>query len=566
MPKQIHTKGQKANSDDSIIKLKQTIIALGFHIVEQSYSNPIDNIWSISISERDCPQLTSIGVGINKRAALLNALQLFLENLATHYFWINYYLGDELANSKFVHSTKEKWFDVDINDTWPENVLNDELRTLYNPVGELNINNLIDIRSSNIDRGICCIPFQNLLTKDEIYFPLNIVDNLYVNNGSASGSTAEKARVNALCNILKNYVQFKVIAEGISLPDVPNAFLDRFPQLQKTINEIEQAGFSLLLKDASFNGKYPVVNIILLNPKDQGICNSFASNPIFELALESCLIQILKEFDLKTENILPEAGFDMDEIASAKNLEQQFNKSRGITAWDSLKNNSNNEYYDWSNEYSKLNDNEIFKQLCKIIQAEGNDIFIAEYNDHGIYTCKVLVPSMSEIYPVDDLVWENNNAGINVRDRILEKNKSIQDCERLIEDLEDLDLDDELLVSKLIGMSADKDSIFHDLCVAELILLLALKTQDNERMQEGCEWILDYQQTNLHRLKTYKCINTILQLDGMTDYGVVLEKLYTREALNDALALIAGEDVFPLDSEWKEHSLLIEAYKKIIST
>ena len=113
-------------------------------------------------------------------------------------------------------------------------------------------------------------------------------------------------------------------------------------------------------------------------------------------------------------------------------------------------------------------------------------------------------------------------------------------------------------------MPSDAESIFSDLCIAELITLLALKVQDIERIQEGCEWLLHFNNLHPRRLKTYQCINAILQLDVMTDYATALGKLYTVDILKDALALIDGEDVYPLISEWKMHSLLIDGYKKVV--
>jgi len=170
---------------------------------------------------------------------------------------------------------------------------------------------------------------------------------------------------------------------------------------------------------------------------------------------------------------------------------------------------------------------------------------------------------MSEINPIDDLVWENNNAGIDLREAILNEHKSAQECDDLIHQLEALNTDDRYPVSALIGMPADKDSIFADLCVTELITLLALKIQDNERIQEGCEWLIHFRQIDKKRLKTYQCINTLLQLEGMANYAVALEKLYGHETLNNALALIDGEDVFSLKSHWKMHKLLLDGYQKV---
>jgi len=327
---------------------------------------------------------------------------------------------------------------------------------------------------------------------------------------------------------------------------------------------MELAGYPLIVKDASLGGKYPVMALTLLNPQKQGVCVNFGAHPKFEVALEQVLTGLLQGRDLNQMDSFPEAGFDMDEIASPQNLETHFIDSSGIIAWNFLNDKSDYEFTDWDQQDSNSNTAEEFQQLCDMIHVDSNDIFISDHNEIDVYTCRIIVPSISEVYPKDDLVWENNNAGIDVRSQILKVDKTPEECEKLIEDLENLNLDDHYLVSVLIGMPSDADSIFQDLCIAEIITLLALKVQDNERIQEGCEWLLHFQQINQRRLKVYKCINTILQLDGMTNYGTALEKLFTRHILNDALALIDGEDVFPLVCDWEMHSLLIDGYKKII--
>jgi len=578
MTKQIHILDKDATLEVSITTLQQKLLDAGFSIVEQSCLNPVVNVWSVHIRDCDCPLLVSDGKGASKKAALVSALGKFVERLSNHHFWADCYLGGEISNSKFVHFPKEKWFKAPSNGSWPYDVLHgdldDELRNFYNPDGELNASLLIDTTSADRERGICCIPYECVRTGEMINFPINIVDNLYASNGMSAGNSVEEARLKALSEVLESYIKFKIIAEGISLPNITEEVLSRYPKIQAAINEVEAAGYALLLQDASLDGKYPVVVMALLNPKNQGVCVSFSAHPKFEVALERSLTGLFQGRGLDQLDGFAETGFDMDEIASPQNLEKHFIDSSGIVAWNFLNEKSAYEFVDWDKQdTSYINeDNNIlvekaseeFTQLCDLVHAEGNDIFISDHNEIGIYACRIIVPGMSEVYPIDDLVWENNNAGMDIRDQILKADKTLDECEQLIQHLEDLNLDDKHLVSKLIGMPADVSNIFEDLRVAELITLLALKTQDNERIQEGCEWLLHFQKINLHRLKTYQCINTILQLDGMTNYGSALEKLYSRPILNDALALIDGEDIFPLISDWKMYGLLIEAYKKMI--
>ena len=554
--------GKDATLEESIQTMSQKLVQLGFTIIEQSWLNPVANVWSVHICDKDCPLLFTNGKGASQKAALASALGEFFERLATHYFWADYYLGDSIANSKVVHYSNEKWFIFDQANHLPEGLLNEELINFYNPDGMLTAEQLVDINSGNNRRkAICALPFVCERSQQTTYFPVNIIGNLYVSNGMSAGNTVFEARVQALSEIFERFVKFKIIAEGISLPDVPEDVLKRYPKIYAGIKELEAADYGILVQDASLGGEYPVMVVTLLHPDNQGVYASFGAHPTFEVALERALTELLQGRGLDALDGFAEAGFDLDEIASPQNLETHFIDSSGIVSWEFLKNTADYDFVHWQSE-TKTTEEE-YHWLCEKIHQEGNDIYIADYQQIGVYVCRILVPGMSEIYPPDDLVWENNNAGVPFRHLILAKNKSPADCEALIEKLETLNLDDQLPVAAFIGLPADKDSIFCDLRIAELITLLALKAQDSERVQEGIEWLLHFRQINPVRLKTYQCIHTLLQLEGMSQYGHALKKLYGQQTIDQALSLIEGKEVFPLSSDWKMHKCLIKAYKKL---
>jgi len=565
MSTQTHIIGKDAALEDSIATMQQKLLARGFHIVEQSWLNPVANVWSVHIRDRDCPLLFTNGKGASRKAALASALGEFFERLSTHYFWADYYLGNEISQAEFVHYPNEKWFTTAHDDSWPEGLLNKELQAFYNPDGELSPKKLVDANSANHERGICALPYVCERTGETTYFPVNIIGNLYVSNGMSAGNTKYEARVQALSEIFERFVKFKIIAEGICLPRVPDEVLARYPRILAGIQELEAAGFPLLIQDASLGGQYPVMVVTLLHPENQGVYASFGAHPKFEVALERALTELLQGRGLDALGGFSPAGFDLDEIASPQNLETHFIDSSGIVSWEYLRNQPDFEFVDWSDAHRSESTAEEYNWLCERIHAEGNDIYIADYNELGVYACRILVPGMSEIYPADDLVWENNNAGIDLREAILAPNKTPADCVALIESIEALNPDDQHPVAALIGLPADNNSIFADLRIAELITLLALRAQDTDRVQEGCEWLLHFRQINPQRLKTYQCIHDLLQLEGMSQYGEALTKLYGKETLENALSLIEGQDVFPLESDWNMHQLLLEAYKKVIT-
>ena len=57
---------------------------------------------------------------------------------------------------------------------------------------------------------------------------------------------------------------------------------------------MRNAGFGILVKDASLGGQYPVMNVTLLNPGDQGCFSSFGAHPRFAIALERALTELLQ--------------------------------------------------------------------------------------------------------------------------------------------------------------------------------------------------------------------------------------------------------------------------------
>jgi ribosomal protein S12 methylthiotransferase accessory factor len=64
---------------------------------------------------------------------------------------------------------------------------------------------------------------------------------------------------------------------------------------------------------------------------------------------------------------------------------------------------------------------------------------------------------MSEIYPLDDLEWENNSVGNAIREAILHLPElDDEECADLLDTLHELDLQDQRPVAALIGLQPTK--------------------------------------------------------------------------------------------------------------
>ncbi len=560
--------GKDASLESSIRSMQEKLLALDFHVEECSWLNPVDGIWSVHLRERDCPLLFTNGKGASKLAALASALGEFFERLSCNYFWTHYYLGENFAGGAFTHYPREKWFQPGCEGEWPEGLLDPELRLFYNPEGSIEAQALVDLNSGNGERGICALPYQRLKDGASIWFPVNIIGNLYVSNGMSAGNTPFEARSQALAEIFERHVKFRIIAEGICLPEVPEAVLDRYPRIASGVRALRDAGFGILVKDASLGGEYPVMNVTLLNPGDQGCFASFGAHPRFEIALERALTELLQGRALDALSGFPEPGFDLEEISSSPNIEIHFVDSSGVISWNFLGDRPDFEFCDWN--FSSTTE-EDYRWLTGRIHADRRDIYIADFTHLGVYACRVIVPGMSEIYPVDDLEWENNSVGNGIRPAILRLPElTVEECKGLLAALNDLGLADHRPVAELIGLAADAGSAWSELRVGELKTLLALAIGDEEAVREGCDWIRNFEQLSERRRRIYRCIESLLNLDEAARYGDSLRQLYGKETLQQATGLLKRELRFVgLDAPGMTlsgcdlHQRLLVAYGKV---
>jgi ribosomal protein S12 methylthiotransferase accessory factor len=562
-----------ASLESSIRTLQGKLEALGIHVEEKSWLNEIENIWSVHVIDKDCTRLFTNGKGASQLAARASALGEYFERLSTNYFWTHFYLGETIANKDFVHYPNEQWFKLK-GDKWPKELLTPELQKFYNPESTAVASQLIDLNSGNSERGICAIPYKRLRDDKTVLFPVNLIGNLYVSNGMSAGNTMMEARTQALAEIFERDIKFRIIRDGICLPDVPEAVINRYPRIAAGIKGLRAAGYGILVKDASLGGKYPVMNVTLLHPEDQGCFASFGAHPRFEVALERALTELLQGRAINGLKGFVAPGFDMEEIADSQNLEIHFVDSSGVISWDFLRSTPDYEFADWNFGSTTEED---YNWCVNTIHDSGHDMYIADFTHLGVYACRIFVPGMSEIYPVEELEWENNTVGNQVRPFAIKlQTLSQPESADLLETLLTLDLADELPVTTLIGLCADANSTWVDLRVGELKALAGLAAGDTEAILDGCAWIAQFNELKADRARVYRCIANMVQIkEELADANVTLFEanlalMYGTETLQQAHRLINREDqYFGLANLGENmegshmHQQLLAAYRKV---
>lgn len=578
MTQQTFISGKDAALEESIEKFQQKLTALGFNIEEASWLNPVPNVWSVHIRDKDCPQCFSNGKGASKKAALASALGEYFERLSTNYFWTDFYLGQDIANGDFVHYPNEKWFPIEDEALLPQGILDDRLFEHFDPNQELTPELLVDLQSGNYERGIVALPYVRQSDQQTVYIPQSIISNLYVSNGMSAGNSQFEARVQGLSEVFERYVKNKIIAEAISLPLIPQEVMARYPSIQAAIDKLEQEGFPILAYDASLGGKYPVICVILLNPTNGTCFASFGAHPKFQVALERTVTELLQGRSLKDLDVFSPPSFNNDDVAEHANLETHFIDSSGLISWDLFKDTPDYEFADWN--FSGKDTHEEYDNLMAIFRAEKKDVYIMDYNHLGVYACRIIVPGMSDIYPADDLIYANSNMGMDWREILLDLPHFHHDQEtyqELLDELDVQDIDDATRVREFIGIVAPKASGWTTLRIGELKSMLYLALGDLEMALDWANWTYNMNSSvfTAERANYYRCLINSLELfmDSQRDpqqYRMVFEKMYGKDAMAFAWSAIQGGNPFynlPASDEtlanFSEHQKLLAAYAKL---
>ena len=565
--------GKDAALEDTISRLKNLLLNWGFDVEEASWLNPVPNVWSVHIRDRYCPYLFTNGKGTSKEAALASALGEFFERLNCNYFFADFFLGDQIAQSDFVHYPQEKWFTFE-GSMMPEGLMNQDLWNFYDSQRELTPSQLVDTNSGNTQRGICALPYTRTIDNKTFYLPVNLIGNLYVSNGMSAGNTKTEARVQALSEIFERSIKNRIISEGMTLPNIPQEVLERFPKVMEAISELKAHGYPIICKDASLGGKFPVINVTLLNPKEGTAFASFGSHPKFEVALERTVTELLQGRNLEQLNVFSPPTFELEDVSDHLNLEAHFIDSNGLLHWNFFKETADFEFCDWN--FGAASTQTEFDALIDIFHKLEKDVYIMDFDHLDVYGCRIHVPGMSEIYQTDDLMWDNNNAGVSVRARVLGVHElSSEELMELHHDLEDKAFDDMLLVSHGIGIIPDSNTTWAEVRFGEFKAMLALAAKNYELARAGVDWTLHFAPLKPERRLMYQCLKTLLEIEmddslNTNEFIPTVEKLYGKDLVDHALKTISGFEKFDgLDESdmnlkgFEMHQKLVTSYEKL---
>jgi ribosomal protein S12 methylthiotransferase accessory factor len=333
----------------------------------------------------------------------------------------------------------------------------------------------------------------------------------------------------------------------------------------------------VLVKDASLGGIYPVMCVTLMNPRTGGVFASFGAHPSLEVALERSLTELLQGRSLEGLNDLPPPTFASEAVTEPNNFVEHFIDSSGIVSWRFFSTKSDYEFVEWDFSGDGENSNaQEAETLFGILKDIGKEAYVAVYDQLGATACRILVPGYSEIYPIEDLIWDNTNKALLFRKDILNLSR-LDDASlaALLDRLENNELDEYGDIATLIGIEFDENTVWGQLTVLELKLLIQLALKQFAEAHELVGAFLQYNDNTVERKLFYQALDAALEvlLDDeleMSDYELNFRRMFGDARMDAVLGSIDGSVRFygltptNLNLEGLDrHHRLIDSYRKL---
>ncbi|MFA5678286.1 MAG: OsmC domain/YcaO domain-containing protein [Pseudomonas sp.] len=569
--------GKDLPLEQTIATMSGILAGLGMKIEVASWRNIVPNVWSLHVRDAHSQMCFTNGKGSTKESALASALGEFIERLNCNFFYNDQFWGEDIANAEFVHYPEERWFQPGRKDALPSEILDPHCQAIYNADGELRGSHLYDTNSGNVERGIVSLPFVRQSDGEVVYFPSNLIENLFLSNGMSAGNTLAEAQVQCLSEIFERAVKRDIIEGEMALPDVPQEVLAKYPGILAGIQELEKQGFPVLVKDASLGGQFPVMCVTLMNPRTGGVFASFGAHPSFEVALERSLTELLQGRSFDGLNDIARPTFESHAVTEPNNYVEHFIDSSGVVSWRFFSAKSDYPFVEWdftgNGSHSNAQEAEM---LFGILRDLDKEAYMAVYEHLGATACRILVPGYSEVYPVDDLIWDNTNKALFFREDILNLHRlNADELEALVERLEESELDNYTDITTLIGVEFDDNTVWGQLTILELKLLSYLALNRREEALELVEEFLQYNDNTAERGLFYQAMGAVLEvcLDDeleLADFEANFRRMFGNERIDAVIGSVEGSVRFhgltPTSMQLEgldKHQRMIDSLKKL---
>jgi ribosomal protein S12 methylthiotransferase accessory factor len=180
------------------------------------------------------------------------------------------------------------------------------------------------------------------------------------------------------------------------------------------------------------------------------------------------------------------------------------------------------------------------------------------------------------VYPVEDLIMDNTNMALDYREDILNLHRLDDDqLADLVERLEASQLDNYMTIITLIGVEFDENTIWGQLTILELKILICLALQWHEEALEFVDMFLQFNDNTVERGLFYRAMYAVLEVTlddemDLDDYITNFTRMFGEKTMEAVVGSVDGSVRFhglePTNMQLEgleKHQRLIESYQKL---
>ncbi|WP_066499531.1 YcaO-like family protein [Abyssisolibacter fermentans] len=493
----------------TITNIRNILSDLGILAVEIGWQNSAENFYSINL------EITNTNIGTNGKGtsyqyALASAYGELMERLQNQsFFRLNADLSKEaLEYQGFYYAPDEKFFKLqDLLDS-DEDWIKKQLSSINTDSDKKQLLEKWQLVSyEKIPSDFISLPYLNINNNKLSYIPIKMISKMYVSNGMCGGNTEEEALVQGLSEVFERHVNKEIIQNKITPPTIPRNYLDNYPRIKAMISQLESSGnYEIIVKDCSLEKGYPVIGVIYINKDDQTYFIKFGAHPMFEVAIERTLTELLQGQDIKNMKGVKEYAYKPNIYNEKNNIMGILVNGCGFYPAEMFDTKFSYEFCEFKN-FNVSNNKELLNYLTNLLISEGYDIFIRNVSFLGFPSFHIIVPGFSEIEEFDDIDAIDSYSKYNRIKKYIRNLENISDIEieAIINFFETVNYNKDASITQFLNLPVKNIFPWYYAKIDLFITALCYKIGDFKSAHKTINKFIDHMQQNSYNKleKTY---------------------------------------------------------------
>lgn len=540
---------------NTVNKIKGILNSMGFYPKETMWKNSVKNYYSLSVMIEGT-NISTNGKGTTKEYALASAYAELMERIQNQTF---FRLNTDLSSSSyrymnFYYTPDEKYMSIDalLNDN------NEWIKTQFcNMKKDIDKKYILEkwrhISFEKVNCDFVCIPYVNLMTNNTSHIPIKMLAKMYMSNGMCAGNTKEEALVQGLSEVFERASNKEVVLKKLTPPTIPQSYIAKFPRVYNMIKNIKELGnYNIIVKDCSLDKGYPVLAVIFINRDNQTYFVKFGSHPVFEIALERCLTELLQGQSIFNMQGVKEFSYNQLIEDENENLLGILVNGSGYYPTELFLDKPSYEFSEFD-DLSNYNNKELLKYMLDLLDSKNHEVYVRDVSFLGFPSYSIIVPNLSEIDKIDDIQSIDLYINYVKIKRRIRKLQFIADCEieKLIDLLVEGNMNGPVSVMKCIGLDTSGNFAWYYNDMNLFISALYYKLGDFSNSHKYFCYYLNtsmVNNSNMYLYTYYKCVRDYIaaKSDNLDDDIIIkrLRNFYSVNTIKKAMSEFADNDIF----------------------